>query len=122
MLNCLFVGIGGFAGAICRYLMGMIPLQDKSGFPWITLCMNAIGAFVIGLVTAAAAKNGWGDSHLVLFLKTGVCGGFTTFSTFALESSSLMKQGKTGTAAVYMVLSVGICLAMVMLGQKLIVK
>lgn len=77
MLNCLFVGIGGFAGAICRYLMGMIPLQDKSGFPWITLCINAIGAFVIGLVTAAAAKNGWGDSHLVLFLKTGVCGGFT---------------------------------------------
>lgn len=69
MLNCLFVGIGGFAGAICRYLMGMIPLQDKSGFPWITLCINAIGAFVIGLVTAAAAKNGWGDSHLVLFLK-----------------------------------------------------
>ena len=49
MLNCLFVGIGGFAGAICRYLMGMIPLQDKSGFPWITLCINAIGAFVIGL-------------------------------------------------------------------------
>ena len=45
MLNCLFVGIGGFAGAICRYLMGMIPLQDKSGFPWITLCINAIGAF-----------------------------------------------------------------------------
>ena len=122
MLNSLFVGIGGFAGAICRYLMGMIPFQDKAGFPWITLCINAIGAFVIGLVTAAAAKNGWGDSHLVLFLKTGVCGGFTTFSTFALESSSLMKQGKTGTAAVYMVLSVGICLAMVMLGQKLIVK
>ena len=67
MLNCLFVGIGGFAGAICRYLMGMIPLQDKSGFPWITLCINAIGAFVIGLVTAAAAKNGWGRSSGIVF-------------------------------------------------------
>lgn len=122
MLNCLFVGLGGFVGAVCRYLLGFLPLQDKSGFPWITLGINAIGAFVIGLVAAAAAKNGWGNNHLVLFLKTGVCGGFTTFSTFALESSSLMKQGKAGIAAIYMTLSVGICLAAVMLGQKLIVR
>ncbi len=118
MLNCLFVGMGGFLGAVCRYLMGLIPVPDKSGFPWITLTVNVIGAFVIGLVAAAAAKNGWGNSHLVLFLKTGVCGGFTTFSTFALESSSLLEKGQTGMAAAYMICSLAFCLLAVWAGQR----
>lgn len=119
MLNCLFVGLGGFIGAVCRYLMGLLSIQDKSGFPWITLCINVIGAFLIGLIAAAAVKNGWGNSPFVLFFKTGVCGGFTTFSTFALESSSLMGSGKTTLAAVYMVLSVILCLTAVIAAQKL---
>lgn len=119
MLNCFFVGIGGFLGAVCRYLMGLLPVHDKSGFPWITLCINCIGAFVIGLVAGAASKNGWGNSYMVLFLKTGVCGGFTTFSTFALESSVLMGNGKTGLALAYMVSSVVLCLAAVIVAQKL---
>ena len=57
MLNCFFVGIGGFTGAVCRYLMGFIPLPDKSGFPWITLCINVIGAFVIGLTAGQRVKR-----------------------------------------------------------------
>lgn len=120
MVNCLFVGLGGFVGAVLRYLMGLLPIPDKSGFPWITLMINVIGAFAIGMIGAAASKNGWGNSHMVLFLKTGVCGGFTTFSTFALESSSLIGGGKTGMAAVYMSVSVLICLFAVFAGQKLI--
>ena len=118
MLNCLFVGMGGFLGAVCRYLMGLIPVPDKSGLPWITLAGNVIGAGVIGAVAAAAAKNGGGNSHLGLFLKTGVCGGFTTFSTFALESSSLIEKGQTGTAAAYMICSLALCMLAVWAGQR----
>ena len=119
MINCLFVGMGGFLGAVFRYLMGMIPVPDKSGFPWITLSVNVIGAFVIGVIAAAAAKNGWGNNHMVLFLKTGVCGGFTTFSTFALESSSLLEKWQTGMAGIYMVCSLALCLLAVWAGQKI---
>ncbi len=119
MLNCFFVGIGGFTGAVCRYLMGFIPLPDKSGFPWITLCINVIGAFVIGLTAGAAAKHGWGNNYFILFLKTGVCGGFTTFSTFALESSNLLESGKICLGVAYMVLSVVLCLGAVAGAQKL---
>lgn len=119
MLNCFFVGIGGFTGAVCRYLMGFIPVPDRSGFPWITLCINVIGAFVIGLTAAAAAEHGWGNDHFVLFLKTGVCGGFTTFSTFALESCDLLESGKICLGITYMVLSVVLCLAAVAGAQKL---
>ena len=57
MLNCLFVGIGGFIGSICRYLVGLIPLKENSSFPFKTLCINIVGAFVLGLLSAYAAKN-----------------------------------------------------------------
>lgn len=120
MLNCFCVGMGGFIGASARYLLSLIPIQGKSGFPWTTLFINAVGAFLIGCISAFAAKRGIGSSSLILFLKTGVCGGFTTFSTFALESYVLMENGKGVLSAVYMVASVLICLGAVMLAQKII--
>lgn len=121
MMNCIYVGLGGFVGAVGRYLMGLIPIQHKSGFPVMTMLINFIGAFLIGIIAAVAAKEGNHNPQLILFLKTGVCGGFTTFSTFALESSVLLENGKTGVALLYMGLSVAVCLAAVMLGQKLVV-
>ena len=96
MLNCFCVGMGGFIGASARYLLSLIPIQGKSGFPWTTLFINAAGAFLIGCISAFAAKRGIGSSSLILFLKTGVCGGFTTFSTFALESYVLMERRSFG--------------------------
>ena len=82
MLNCLAVGLGGFAGSVCRYLMGLLPLGRNWAFPIRTLAINLIGSFVIGAVTALALKRSDPDPRLVLFLKAGVCGGFTTFSSF----------------------------------------
>lgn len=120
MLNCFCVGMGGFIGASARYLLSLIPIQGKSGFPWTTLFINAAGAFLIGCISAFAAKIGIGSSSLILFLKTGVCGGFTTFSTFALESYVLMENGKGVLSAIYMAASVLICLGAVMLAQKII--
>ena len=90
MAECLFVGIGGFIGSVCRYLIGLIPLSQSNGFPVKTLVINVAGAFAIGLISAAAKHTGL-DGRAVLFLKAGICGGFTTFSTFALETVTLFE-------------------------------
>ena len=106
MLNCLLVGIGGFAGSVCRYLISLLPLTPSLGFPLKTLVTNVLGAFIIGLLAAVAMKYTDWDPRLTLLLKTGFCGGFTTFSTFALESSDLIGKGQWGIAIAYMLLSV----------------
>lgn len=101
MIQCIFVGIGGFIGAVCRYLMGFLPIGADTAFPVKTLMINLIGAFLIGIIAAYALKTDTGNSNLVLMLKVGVCGGFTTFSTFAFEISDLIKAGQTGMAVAY---------------------
>jgi len=106
MLNILLVGAGGFMGAILRYLIGLIPLNQTDGFPIKTLCINIIGSFVIGLVAAYSVKHSECSQSLQLFLKVGICGGFTTFSSFALESSNLMEKGNTIGAIIYICISV----------------
>lgn len=120
MLHCLIVGAGGFAGAVCRYLISLLPLREPMAFPLKTLATNVIGAFIIGLIAAAALKGPGLDPRLTLLLKTGFCGGFTTFSTFALEAFDLMGGGKWGIAGAYMVLSVLLCVAAVLLAETLV--
>ena len=106
MLNILAVGAGGFAGAVCRYLIGLIPVSENLIFPVKTLAINIIGCIVIGMIAVSAARNNSWNPYIMLFLKVGLCGGFTTFSTFALETSDLIKAGHMGTALLYVVLSV----------------
>lgn len=118
-MNFLFVGSGGALGAILRYSIGLIPY--KGDFPVLTLVTNLLGAFFIGLISGAAEKKGLSD-NLVLFLKTGVCGGFTTFSTFSLESYKLIQSNHLVPAIIYVVLSVGLCLAGVFFGMFLAKK
>ena len=94
MLNCLAVGVGGFVGSVLRYLVSMIPLDKTGSFPVNTLLINVLGAFAIGAITALGAKTAGLYPRLTLLLKTGICGGFTTFSTFALETArGLSKAG-----------------------------
>lgn len=118
MLDCLAVGAGGFVGAVLRWLIGLIPVELKSGFPVKTFAINIVGCFAIGLVTALAAKLFPENTRLTLFLKTGICGGFTTFSTFALETKSLMENGEKASAAAYVLMSLVFGIAAVFLGQK----
>ena len=106
MIQILSVGAGGFIGAVLRFFMGKLPLKEMTIFPVNTLIINLIGAFAIGLVAAAGSRYGAENSNLVLFLKVGLCGGFTTFSTFALESATLMKSGHPKVAFLYMLLSI----------------
>lgn len=117
MLDCIVVGIGGFAGSVCRYLIGLIPVTGKSGFPVKTFLINIIGSFLIGLIAAAAAKNGSLNPRIILFLKVGICGGFTTFSSFALETGDLVKNGDVGIAVLYAVLSMVLGVAAVFGGE-----
>lgn len=106
MLNCIIVGIGGFIGSVCRYLVGLIPIKAGSGFPIKTLAINIVGAFLLGLITALAAKSKSINPHIILMLRVGICGGFTTFSTFAYESVDLMKNGNLAVTFCYMAVSV----------------
>ena len=108
-LNCVFVGLGGLVGSVLRYLFSLIPLEHESGFPLVTLGINVLGAFLLGLVVAYAGKSASLDPRALLFLKVGVCGGFTTFSTFALEAHGLLSGGKPIVALLYMLLSVVLC-------------
>ena len=126
IFNILAVAAGGALGAVLRYLLSLVPL--KTVFPFQTFLTNLIGCFLIGLIasiatsaTASSARNIAISPFAILFLKTGVCGGFTTFSTFALESTKLaFESSQTSFAgAAYIVLSVSLGIGCVLLGQFL---
>ena len=113
-MELILVGAGGAAGAVLRYLISLMPYRGT--FPVLTLVTNFIGALLIGFIAGTSERGGLGGGA-VLFLKTGLCGGFTTFSTFSLESYNLMKQGRHEAALIYMILSAGLCLAGVAIGM-----
>ena len=120
LLNCLLVALGGGVGACLRYLIGLIPLKEPFTFPVKTLLINLLGCFVIGLIAALVVKNSSISPKTVLFIKTGLCGGFTTFSTFALETETLIKTGHMGIALLYVALSVIVGVELVFAGQVLV--
>lgn len=112
----LTVAAGGAIGAVLRYMVSLIPF--KGSFPTATFAVNILGAFILGFIAGAAAAKGIPHT-LQLFLKTGICGGFTTFSTFSLESAALFQNGRTAMAVCYISASLFGALAFVFLGQKL---
>ena len=120
MVNCILVGLGGALGSILRYLIGLIPIKSGSVFPIKTLVINIVGAFLIGIIVSLSAKNPYISEKLILMLKIGVCGGFTTFSTFAFETGDLISTGKVWLAILYIVLSVVLSVFAVFGGQLLV--
>jgi CrcB protein len=116
-MNIIFVGIGGALGSMLRYLISLLP--NKHAFPIWTLVTNIIGAFLIGCITGLAAKKNI-SPHAMLMLKTGLCGGFTTFSTFSLEAYYLIQNANYGYAVLYIALSLSGCLLGVLGGMKLV--
>ena len=119
LLNCLAVGAGGGIGAVCRYLIGLLPFLQKGALPLQTLLVNVLGALLIGMIVKSAESCPAFSSQMVLFLKVGICGGFTTFSTFSLETFTLLQEGKLLTAGGYIAASVFLCLLGVFAGQWL---
>lgn len=120
MLNCLLVGLGGFVGSICRYLIGLLPINTGNTFPYKTLIINIVGSFLIGLIVALSLKYSQLNPKLVLLLKVGFCGGFTTFSTFAFETSALIQKGQMISALVYILISICVGTAAIFLAEFLV--
>ena len=116
-MGFLFVALGGALGAVARYAISLIPI--KTGFPILTLVTNIIGAVLIGFIVGISSnKDGMSDNS-VLFWKTGVCGGFTTFSTFSLEAFNLFENKHYAAGGIYVVLSCSFCILGILCGKKL---
>ena len=104
-------------GAMCRYGISLLPC--KSEFPVLTLVTNLLGAVLIGFLAGLATTAKAPSNASMLFWKTGLCGGFTTFSTFSLEAMQLFQKGKIGGGVLYIGCSVVGCLAGVFAGMWL---
>jgi len=98
----LWVGLGGAAGTIARYAIGL--RVDQSQFPWATLGINISGAFILAVFLTLGL--GHLSAAVITPISIGVLGGYTTFSTFAWESFTLERTGRPGTALLYVTVSV----------------
>ncbi|WP_346857581.1 fluoride efflux transporter CrcB [uncultured Draconibacterium sp.] len=98
MLRTIFiVGAGGFIGSVMRYLVQIFVEKGMSTtFPWGTFIANMAGSFIIGIVFALAQKGNLLSSEWRMFLAVGVCGGFTTFSSFAYNNLTMLKEQSYG--------------------------
>jgi fluoride exporter len=100
------VGLGGCLGSIARYVtVKAVDEKLNAVFPYGTLAVNIIGSFLLGLVYALAVRKAGIPENWRLFLGAGFCGGFTTFSAFALENFNLLQQKLIGTSVVYVSVS-----------------
>jgi fluoride exporter len=116
--NFLFVGLGGGIGAMLRYLFSS--LIKHNTFPYNTLFINIAGSLLIGIIFGLSEKTNVISEQLKLFLATGICGGFTTFSAFSVENMQMLKDGNYVTAAMYIFVSVALCIVAVLAGFKII--
>lgn len=117
MPGIFYVAIGGASGAVGRYLLSLLP--TKGQFPVWTFATNFAGAVLIGFLAGLLSTKPECSQKISLFWKTGVCGGFTTFSTFSLEAFTLLEKGNTALGAVYIIGSVLTCLFGVYMGRAM---
>ncbi|MBI2729631.1 MAG: fluoride efflux transporter CrcB [Sphingobacteriales bacterium] len=99
--NFFLVGFGGMIGSILRFATSIIFKNASTGFPVATFSVNIIGSFIIGCVFGMSLKEGVINWDWKLFLTTGVCGGFTTFSALSLEGVALLQQQRYTVFALY---------------------
>jgi CrcB protein len=124
MLAYLWVAIGGALGSMTRYFVGGLVSEKTGGsFPWGTLVINVTGSFVIGILGALTAAHGKMTPQRQLLvtqlLITGVCGGYTTFSSFSLQTLNLLRDGEWLYAVGNILLSVILCMIAVWIGYLL---
>ena len=107
MKQLLLVGFGGFVGSIARFFVSKLNLHwHFLSIPMGTLTVNILGSLIIGFIVGISAKSELITPGFRLFLMVGVCGGFTTFSSFTLENFTLMQNGQFATVLIYTGLSI----------------
>ncbi len=122
MLSYLWIGVGGALGSVLRFwLSGLIERDFGQSFPWGTLLVNVSGSLVIGFFAALTGPEGrWlAAPNLREFFMIGICGGYTTFSSFSLQTLNLAQEGQWFRAGANAVLSFVLCLLAVWLGHLL---
>jgi len=118
----LWIALGGALGSVGRYwLSGLVAARTGGVFPWGTLVVNVTGSFVIGLVAALTEPGGrrYLNPAGREFFIYGLCGGYTTFSSFSLQTLELIREGDMARAGANMVGSVILCMVAVWLGYLL---
>jgi CrcB protein len=120
MKQLLLVFVGGGLGSSLRYWIGILFNNSENGIPYGTFLVNVIGSLLIGIILGFALKNNSLSQNTVLFLATGFCGGFTTFSAFAYENHLFLKTGDFTSFALYTIASFIIGFAAVFFGMWLV--
>ena len=117
--NIIAVGAGSFIGGIARYLVSLAVKGISKGFPWATILVNLLGCLIIGLLWGFLSRNASESTSWGLFLTVGLCGGFTTFSTFSKEALTMLQTGQIWGFASYITLSILAGIALVAIGYYL---
>jgi CrcB protein len=110
------VALGGVLGAEARYGLGVLAPHSAHQFPWMTVAINVAGCLLIGVLMGVLASFGHPPRLARPFLGTGLLGGFTTFSAFAVDVAALAHAGRWGLAAGYLVITAALCFAAVDVG------
>jgi CrcB protein len=125
MMAYVWIAIGSALGGMARHWCTMVATAWLGArFPWGTLFINILGSFVIGFFFALTGPEGRFDEtplNARLFVMTGICGGYTTFSAFSLQTLSLFQEGAWGRGGAYILASVVLCLIAVWAGYALAV-
>ncbi|MFC4817579.1 MULTISPECIES: fluoride efflux transporter CrcB [unclassified Flavobacterium] len=123
MKTIVYIAVGGAIGSVLRYLMNSVVAKwSTTAFPIGTFLVNCIGCLMIGLFFGYFEKYNVLSKEMKLFLITGLCGGFTTFSAFSVENVGLLQSNQTGTMLLYTALSVLIGFTMTWCGMLIAAK
>ena len=119
MQKLLLAGLGGFIGSAARYSIGMLVTRATVSltFPLATLLVNVTGSFLIGFLLGTTPARTWLNDDARVFVIVGVLGGFTTFSSFSLDTLQLWRETNAARAGLNVLLNVALCLLAVLLGD-----
>ena len=120
MKQLLLVFVGGGIGSMLRFVVGKYLNNSDNGIPYGTFLVNIVGSLLIGILLGLAAKNNTITENHMLFLATGFCGGFTTFSTFAYENHVFLKSGDFISFTLYTVASFAVGFLAVFAGMYIV--
>jgi CrcB protein len=117
--TCLIVMLGGAAGTLARYVISVLAMPISRELPWGTIGINVSGSFLIGLFGTLTLAHGRYpvSENLRLFVMIGFCGGYTTFSSFSLQTLDLLRSGAVVRAAVNIAASIVLCVGAVAIGH-----